>query len=346
MDILAELESMADNVASAQTDTTRSDIDIERWQRLFSYTRSEATQAIETHRNDFARAKISDDLWEAIRPSKEAAGFDRESYGYSLLQERSVTTKSATACTESGTFVVQLAGPLNCTKVIQEAAQLNWAPQLKTGVGEHGQTQFCEIDGLAKGRLLAWLAKHRPSFRPTIVRLGKAKKDLCSYTLAPILGVETTFPQYRALMDDFTPLPRQDQYPVWYFFYGTLADPQILRQHLGLDHEPSFLPAQVCGGQIRTWAGKYKALVDASVESKVCGSAFLVETREQEDALRFYETDKYDVVRCRIIYEYGILNGLTFRFNGITDPREERNTVKPKRFCTRGKRGGKKNQGT
>ena len=371
MDLLDELESMAVNISDTTTNMVISDVDVERWQILFGLNCLEAAQAIEAHRNDFTKTRVSDELWEAVRPSKESEGFDREAYEYSITLKRGINTKEATACTNTGTFIVQLGGPLNCVEAIQEAAQLNTPPHLATGVGEHGETQFCEIDAPSRTRLVVWLAQHHPSFRPTIVRLAKAKKDLCSHTLAPMLGVDSTLPQHRAVADDFTPAPRQNDYPVWYFFYGTLADPQILSQHLDLAEEPALVPAHICGGQVRTWAGKYKALVDASMERRVYGSAFLVTSCKQEDALRFYETDMYDVVRCRIFTEDGTVNGLTFRFSGTahleeevtgngeeTRAKEEQETAKEEqeaakeeeetanrtRFCKRGKRGGRKNK--
>lgn len=38
-------------------------------------------------------------------------------------------------------------------------------------------------------------------------------------------------------------------------------------------------------------------------------------SKEQEDALRAYETEKYEVVRCRIEMEGGeVVMGCTFRF--------------------------------
>lgn len=327
MDFLDELESMALNVSDTTDDIKVSDADIDRWQRLFGFSRLEATEAIEAYRNDFTRIRIPDDLWGTVMSVKQAAGFDRESYEYSLTLTRrwggegnakqtAMTATTTTASSKSGTFIVQLASPLDSPEAIQQATQLNHPPHLTVGVGEDGQARFCEIDAQAKARLLAWVEEHHSGFRPTIVRLAKAKKDLCSHSQAPTLGVDSSLPQHRALADDFTPLPRQDQYPVWYFFYGTLADPQILTQHLGLDEKPSFQPAHVCGGQIRSWAGKYRALVDAPMESRAFGSAFLVSSREQEDALRFYETDKYAVVRCRIITENDTVAGLTFRFTG------------------------------
>lgn len=70
---------------------------------------------------------------------------------------------------------------------------------------------------------------------------------------------------------------------------------------------------------LTTWTGKYKAIVDApdSICSRVHGSAYQVLTREQEEVLQFYETDKYEVVRC-VITKMGtkeeVVKGLTFRF--------------------------------
>ena len=46
------------------------------------------------------------------------------------------------------------------------------------------------------------------------------------------------------------------------------------------------------------WAGKYKALVDGKM--RVDGMAFSVRSREDEEALRYHETENYEVVRCRI----------------------------------------------
>lgn len=61
----------------------------------------------------------------------------------------------------------------------------------------------------------------------------------------------------------------------------------------------------------------------------VDGTAYLVKTRKEEDALRYYETDRYEVVRCGIEFlddgrgdggEQGHgsewVHGLTFRFIG------------------------------
>ncbi|KEF58650.1 uncharacterized protein A1O9_06576 [Exophiala aquamarina CBS 119918] len=125
--------------------------------------------------------------------------------------------------------------------------------------------------------------------------------------------MDSALPQYR-LHDNQTPLPLQHQYPVWYLFYGTLQDPEILAQHVASDGQPNLIPARIQGGKMKSWRGKYKALVDApDPMTEVHGSAFLVQDRELEDSLRSYEADNYEVVRCRIISDQGNLPGLTFR---------------------------------
>lgn len=56
---------------------------------------------------------------------------------------------------------------------------------------------------------------------------------------------------------------RQDEYLIWYLFYGTLADTDLLTRLLSLlEAEPPILmPASIPRGLIK-WHGKYKALVD------------------------------------------------------------------------------------
>ncbi|KAI0114544.1 hypothetical protein GGR51DRAFT_450234 [Nemania sp. FL0031] len=113
--------------------------------------------------------------------------------------------------------------------------------------------------------------------------------------------------------DDPRLLPSQDQYPVWYFFYETLADPAVVGRLLGVD--ATYKDASVQGGVIKIWGGRYKALVD-SPGSVVNGHAFLIQSQDQEEALRCYETDKYEVVRCELNLGSEKVRGLTFRFIG------------------------------
>lgn len=315
MDLLDELETMVQNVPVEDNGFVSGE-DIARWQMLFGFTKLEAARLIEVHRHDYARVRVSDELWATVRSDKEAGGFDREAYEFSLVHQRRLPPHLESE-EVSGTFILQLQWPLDTLEKVQQIAHLPEVPAFVSGIGESGQSSaFCEIDGRGRARILAWVSQNHPSFQPTIVRLSKAKKDLCEHSQAPTLSLNSTLPHHR-LNNGQTPLPLQQQYPVWYFFYGTLRDPEILTQHLALAYQPTLIPARIQGGQIKTWAGKYKALVDAPDSmTEVYGSAFLVQDREQEDSLRFYETDKYEVVRCRIISDYGVLLGLTFRFGG------------------------------
>ncbi len=331
MDFLEELEGMAINI-SLKEDEAISETDAARWQKLFGYTRAEAMQHIEEYRADLSRGRVPDALWDGVKAAKEDQGYDREAYEYSLARRHQaqihVNKGDSTVRPEKGTFIVQLSGPLNSAAKVKEAADMNEIPEVCVGTGELGTTEFCEITASEKQRLLSWVWKHHANFQPTIVRLGKARKSLCQHNMAPTLGLDATLPQHRPDTTGMPVLPTQDQYPVWYFFYGTLCDPRVLTQQLNSEGCCSLVPAHVEGGQLSTWGGgKYMALVDAPSDSNkvVVGTAFLVQSREQEDALRFYETDQYEVVRCRIILTDSekkgaqALQGLTFRFSGTLD---------------------------
>lgn len=88
-----------------------------------------------------------------------------------------------------------------------------------------------------------------------------------------------------------------------------------------MNRDVAYRLARIYGGQLKTWYGKYKALVDCDVGDFVDGAAFLVESKEEEDALRYYETKNYEVVRCVTVWLEGDYvgqraYGLTFRFAG------------------------------
>lgn len=317
MDVFPELESMANNVIDSDEVDVVAQADVERWHTLFGFSFIEAVNHIKQHRSDITRTRVSDELWELLEAEKVAEGYDREAFEFSLTRRVSMqsTCAAVTHGTERLTFILQLHAPLDTSEKVKTAAQLTKLPEISVGVGDYGSAKFVEIDGVCRAKLLVWLAQHHPGVQLTIVRLSKAQKDLCAHTRAPYLGTDTTLPQYR-LIDETSPSPTQGEYPVWYFFYGTLGEPMILQHQLSQEETPELVPAQVGGGQIRTWSGKYRALCDGPQENQVTGSAFLVRSREQEDALRFYETDNYEIVRCQIGLQKEIVDGLTFRFCG------------------------------
>ncbi|KAF2680274.1 hypothetical protein K458DRAFT_458528 [Lentithecium fluviatile CBS 122367] len=118
--------------------------------------------------------------------------------------------------------------------------------------------------------------------------------------------------------DECTTTFAVDQYPVPYFFYGTLADAPTLTRLLGLEQEPHFELATICRGKLKTWGGKYNALVDGMENDTMNGWLYGVESKEHEDALRHYEGSNYEVPRCEILVGDGkeAVKGLTFRFCG------------------------------
>lgn len=87
MDLLSELEKMANNIADdsdAGSELELSDSVITRWQQLFCYTRAEAISHIEQHRCNFSRERVSDEHWEMVSSVKEADGYDREAYEHEI----------------------------------------------------------------------------------------------------------------------------------------------------------------------------------------------------------------------------------------------------------------------
>jgi hypothetical protein len=84
---------------------------------------------------------------------------------------------------------------------------------------------------------------------------------------------------------------------------------------------PVFRQASITGGVIKSWGGKYRALINGPAAARIDDWAFNVLSREHEDALRLYETEAYEVVRCSITMKdkpNDIVNGLVFRFAGQT----------------------------
>ncbi|KAE8374949.1 hypothetical protein BDV26DRAFT_295468 [Aspergillus bertholletiae] len=102
------------------------------------------------------------------------------------------------------------------------------------------------------------------------------------------------------------PLPLKDLFAAPtgpYFFYGTLSDPAMLRDILGLDTGPKLRPATIIGYKCRLW-GQYPALLDAP-EKIVHGAVYHVETEDHGERLASYETDNYRASPCLINYTDG-----------------------------------------
>lgn len=340
MDPLEELELMALNSSFATDDTKPNGLEpsaeeVARWQKLFGYSKEQAIQAIDEHRADITRTRISDNHWQMMQSQME--GYDREAYEHYLMMSKA-QRKTPAASTSKGSdrkndalylFKLgdaQIGEPLSTPTQVQTAAGLATTPPTHKGVGQADEQHaneggfgavFCQLDAFAKQRVEQYLANQHPRFQPVFIRYSIARKIFSDLSAHPKLGLihDTTLPQYRSKDADEVFLPREKQHPVWYFFYGTLADPDILSRVLKLDHPPALQAATVSRGVIKSWGGKYKALVDGPEIAKVEGSAYCVQTEENEIMLRQYETAEYGVVRCTMQLQDGAVeNGCTFRF--------------------------------
>jgi len=225
-------------------------------------------------------------------------------------------------------YLLKLDGPIPTTVQVQIAANLPNIPESHYGSSDEGNSVFCKVDGQTKMAIENWLSTQKePIFRPLFVPIGRAYKDLSSHSLYPTLGKDTILPQFRPqdphLLSTTPYFGRtQNQYPVWYFFYGTLASVPKLCSLLSLSEgeTPILHKASVIGGKMETWGeGKYKALVDGPEMSRIKGSAYQVMSEEHEDALRKYESEAYEVVRCIIEMNGTTVEGCTFRFVGEVD---------------------------
>ncbi|KAK3306063.1 uncharacterized protein B0T15DRAFT_567797 [Chaetomium strumarium] len=87
-------------------------------------------------------------------------------------------------------------------------------------------------------------------------------------------------------------LPEEPPYiytPSYYFFYGTLMNPDILKG------------AEIYGYSLSNW-GQYKALVDGEPSAVVTGCAYMVQSVEEEFKLAYYETNAYELALCEIYF--------------------------------------------
>ncbi|KAK5729384.1 hypothetical protein LTR17_012014 [Elasticomyces elasticus] len=227
-------------------------------------------------------------------------------------------------------YLLKLGGPFDSPETVRSIAGLSTTPKVYDASSttdaagddeeeEEETSRFIKVTASTRQALLTWV---QPSgYEPLFIALSVARKALAADSMAPMLGIDTTMPQHR-LNGAEEALPHQDQYPVYYFFYETLADTEMLRHHLGDDVHDGYytlLPASITGRRIEM-RGQYRALVDRSnQDSVVHGSAFLVQSAEHEERLRSYETLMYEVVRCRITIaatatdEERVVKGCTFR---------------------------------
>jgi hypothetical protein len=277
-------------------------------------------------------AVFCDPIQGTIRMWQERYGYTYEEAAervqlISIAKKRSPVTRQAilSPALARTIYTLKLEGPISTPQKVQIVANLSTIPESFHGGGEEGDAIFCKVGGQTKMAIEEWLSIHIGiNFRPLFVLGGKAYKELSPHSLYPTLGKDATLPQYRPQdphLFDTAPSFGQahDHFSVWYFFfYCTLANIPKLRSLLSLpeDEQTVLQEASVMGGKMETWGnGKYNALVDGPEMRCVKGSAY----RVMSDALRKYETNTYEVVRCLIKISGATVEGCTFRFVGQTD---------------------------
>lgn len=185
----AELENMASNVTDKHFghEHNISEETISRWRRLFSCSSMlEAKKLLEHHRNNLTRACVSDEHWEIVRTEKEAGGYDRESYEFSLeceknqatnlIKQKLATTMNMGSKLRKSYFILKLEGPLSSAIRIQEAARLGTLPTIVIGETSCGK-QALSASILSQKKLFnSGYGKNNSAFNPLSSEYQKPTK--------------------------------------------------------------------------------------------------------------------------------------------------------------------------
>lgn len=326
---LAELEAMAGTFGDAQPDDVSEADDIaetaRQWQTLFDLDHDSAVAAITNFRADINRTRLSDVQW-SIMAHSAGEGHNKESYEYELemqkRRKRLVVPRATVSERRVNSNLRWMIGPLppQILRHVKTFLPYDTEIQVVQGKGEDTTGDFIIGDPNTTSFIKDYLSKHASHIPVTCTKIDIAAKQLDSASHYPTLGLDTTLPQFRPdRFEEEIDEILQNDYPVQYFFYGTLAEPGRLVRMLDLPFVPHLEKASVTGGKLKEWKGAsgagYKALVNGDEEDIVNGHAFEVQNEEQEMVLRKYETSRYEVVRCMIGMEDGRrVKGLTFRF--------------------------------
>jgi len=294
-DCLGSLDSWVATVSAGEGSAELPPVEtIERYQDLFQCSREEAIRKIASHNSELRNHLDGETKELGLDPAASSKNENQAIYLVRLGEEAGLDLEA-----------------------VAKIGNLEETPDVVTGSTDDGDSAvFCRITGATKLAILSFLAEKGSTCRPTFLQITAAEKSLCHSSRAPALGVDATMPQFRAVTQDAVFLPRQTQYPVWYFFYGILADPSELSCILELNQPPRYRPALVRRGRLLSqWQ-----LVDDSrhhdSRAAVLGQAYLVDNAKHEQSLRFAVTEKYEVVRCELelLDTAETIQGLTFRY--------------------------------
>ncbi|KAF2443927.1 hypothetical protein P171DRAFT_473152 [Karstenula rhodostoma CBS 690.94] len=136
---------------------------IERWARLFGYSRLEAVKLITSQREDVTRERITDEHWALIKDAEERAGYDREAYEHRQQLPELFKNNGATIPVqgqEGGLmFGFRMGGLLKSAEKVKEVGEMEKLPKVEDGWSDMGPVKFCMVDMETKAKLEEWLAQ-------------------------------------------------------------------------------------------------------------------------------------------------------------------------------------------
>ncbi|KAF5577531.1 hypothetical protein FPCIR_12067 [Fusarium pseudocircinatum] len=138
---------------------------------------------------------------------------------------------------EASKFLNKLEGPLVTSEAVTQAAGISSSNGDAISASDSWGKfdSFLEINAINRIAIEEYL-RAKPSlttFVPTFILCNPARKDLSPISLHPTLGIESTLPHRRLQHSHDEPRPAQNEYPVWDFIYGDLAEDEILFELLG-----------------------------------------------------------------------------------------------------------------
>jgi len=154
---------------------------------------------------------------------------------------------------------------------------------------------------------------------PPFQLTGHRPQPLLADNTSPFLNSLASAPENYLTDIPDTPYKSPVYEPTYYFFYGTLTQPEILSSVLDLTEPPELRPARIVGYSLANW-GQYRALIDGPQGAVVEGSVYKVRSAEDQYNLAQYETRAYRVAPCCITIIDGgqpaEVNGYTFKYAG------------------------------
>lgn len=221
LDFLAACEYLALNVqVHNEQDQVVTESDALTWQQLFNISPQQAIREIQGWRENLGQQTISPEAWLLVREEKESQGYTKEAYEYSLTRHKSSSPKT-TAMSSRDFYLLKAEGPWRSLDAISKIIDANKRSIEVYSAQDENQVQqtFYRLNGIDREKVVCFSRNSNSTLKPFFVRDARASKALCNHSWHPMVGREATLPQFWTDPgEDIRPM--QNEYPVWYFFYG------------------------------------------------------------------------------------------------------------------------------